>query len=300
MKLEYLREFLVLAQCLNFSLAAEKLYITQSGLSRHISALERYFGVPFFLRTTQSVALTEEGRIFLEKAAAIVAELDALRGRFLRCDGAAEQSLRIGLPQFAMTDYLGALPRRFEQTHPEVRLSYFAGSPEQNLDALFRGDVDVILIAHVPFEGAEKLTFHDFYEEPLIVLMPDDHPLAGQKQITCSELAEDTFLCTEGNYHALLWAQVRAICQRSGFAPRGPILHAQLESVLVSLRQGAGITVVGEHLCSLGVHGLTYALLDGPDCFRTQSLAYLAGNHNPALPIFLKLFDQLWGNSWSR
>ena len=70
LKIKYLEEFVVLANCLNFSQTAQQLYMTQPVLSRHISALEQELGVKLFRRTTQSVALTQAGEVFFGGAGA--------------------------------------------------------------------------------------------------------------------------------------------------------------------------------------------------------------------------------------
>ena len=76
MKLDYLREFVTLAQCLNYSAAARQLYITQPALSRHIAHMEEQFGAKLFERDSHGVTLTEVGKECLKEVRAILKRYD--------------------------------------------------------------------------------------------------------------------------------------------------------------------------------------------------------------------------------
>ena len=72
MKIEYLNEFLVLARCLNYVVAADMLFLSQSTLTRHIQALEEFYGVSLFDRSTRKMTLTKEGELLIPYAKAIL------------------------------------------------------------------------------------------------------------------------------------------------------------------------------------------------------------------------------------
>lgn len=298
MKIDYLREFIVLAELLNFRLAAERLYITQAGLSRHISILEHYFGAQLFKRSTQSVALTIEGQFFYTRIKSMLEEFDEIRESMLLQTQKAASTLRIGLPQFAMNDYLGELPNLFQERYPQIKLSYFVADPDLNIESLFNGNVDIILIANEPFPGAQELEFHNLYNEPLVVLLSDKHRLANQTHVILEELSEDNFLWVDSTYYSILWSKVHTLCLQNGFEPKGPIKHCQMESILVSIRHGLGVTIVGNHLHVLATQGIKCLRIKNEKCVRQQSLAYLKDHQNLAIPLFLKVFDELGKGSW--
>ena len=72
MKIEYLNEFLVLARCLNYVVASDMLFLSQSTLTRHIQALEEFYGVLLFDRSTRKMTLTREGKMLIPYAKAIM------------------------------------------------------------------------------------------------------------------------------------------------------------------------------------------------------------------------------------
>jgi DNA-binding transcriptional LysR family regulator len=287
-----------LSELLNFSLTAERLYLTQSGLSRHIALLERYLGVRLLRRNTQSVSLTMQGLYFLDKIKPLLKDFDHLRESMLLQTAPAEPALCIGLPQFGLNDYLGPVPALFQAKFPNAALSYFSDGPDQNIDALLRGSVDLILIAHVPFTNAVHLEFHDLFLEPMIAILSEKHPLAGCAEISISQLSDETFFVVDSDYYHTLWRNVRKCCLHSGFEPKGPIKCSQLESVMFALRNNSGVTVLGNHMRRLATCGLTGVRLSGSECTRQQSFAYKRGNMNPFIAPFLQLFDNVGRGRW--
>ena len=125
MKIEYLRETIILAEYLNFTMAAEHLFITQPVLSRHIDALETEIGVKIFRRSTHSVRLTEAGTYFLERIQSILAEYDGLLQDVSYKDPGYDTELRIGIPYYRSNYYLGQVPRLFAAAYPRIKLSFF-------------------------------------------------------------------------------------------------------------------------------------------------------------------------------
>ena len=85
MDITILREFTTLARILNYSKAAEALFIAQPTLSKHISLLEKEVGVKLFLRSTQKVELTQAGRIMLESGEKILLEFNSMKRNLEKC-----------------------------------------------------------------------------------------------------------------------------------------------------------------------------------------------------------------------
>ena len=120
--IEHFRQFLVLSEYLNFSLAAESLYITQPVLSRHITALEEEYDVKLFARTTQSVKLTPAGEYLKQRLEKLIDDYDDICAGLRMIKAGFSNRLRISCPYYAMYDYLGALPELFSDLYPEIRL----------------------------------------------------------------------------------------------------------------------------------------------------------------------------------
>ncbi len=138
MELRQLKYFKQIANTLNYSRAAEQLYISQPALTQQINALERELGVKLFFRTRQKVALTPEGKILLDCCEKMFALLDASieEIRFMQDKANEKRSLTIGVDESAShLNKVGffSIVNNFKSTHQgcELKLKYFSG------DALF-------------------------------------------------------------------------------------------------------------------------------------------------------------------
>ena len=124
MNLFQLECFLAVASHLNFARAAEQLHVTQPTVSHQIRSLEKELGVSLFTRSTRSVALTGEGRIFLLDAKGIVAQSHTAIQRFAQSDQAAIVPLALGCDSMLglalPPQVLGRLRQRFPGLHPHL------------------------------------------------------------------------------------------------------------------------------------------------------------------------------------
>ncbi len=277
MKIEYFREFVVLAEYLNFSAAAEHLFITQPVLSRHMAALEDDLGVRLFDRNTQEVRLTTAGKLFQEKILKILLDYDDLR-QLLRLQKAGYESrLCVGVPYYAITDYLGDIPERFEGKYPHIKLTYEVGSPNTILGYLEQERIDVALLPHLTFPRGSSLEFHNFYTERLGVLVNSRDPLAARESCRLEELRGHTFFQIGGAYFSSTWEQLRYLCRRRGFEPAQANMSL-MESAVIAVRRGDGIVVAGHHMRSQAVNGVSYLRLEDDDCVREISICYKKSN----------------------
>ncbi len=291
MKIEYLKEFVVLAKYLNFSTAAEHLYITQPVLSRHISSLEEELRVKLFHRNTQKVTLTEAGMLFFQRIQILLEKYNALCEEVRLREQGFDTELRIGLPYYCMDYYMGKVPIRFAAEHPKIMLTYINGHPDQLIYLLMKDRIDLLLIPYMSFRFAEEFVFHDLFQEQLIVLFPLSHPLAGRESVTVSDLADETFLAVESILTPFVWDYFRKLCLKNGFEPKEMIKFKHLESAIIALQNNQGIIVEGHNLYSLRQEGLAAVPLVGEGCYRCVSIVHKKGNQNPALPLFINIFN---------
>jgi DNA-binding transcriptional LysR family regulator len=215
--LRQLRYFVAVAEELNFTRAAARLQMTQQPLSASIQRFETELGVDLFHRTTRRVELTDAGTALLEPARiAIQAVDDALATARAAGSGIAGE-LRFGLStgaRYGLEPLFAALDQRF----PAVRLQTRHDSAFPLIAALRGGrlDVAVTFAAHIPAD-LERLRLKD---EPGVLAVAADHPVAGRDSIRLSELRDETFaLDIPGDNPDYDQAVIEG-CRRSGFEPR--------------------------------------------------------------------------------
>ena len=196
MRIDYFREFIVLAQYLNFSLASELLNMTQPGLSRHISVLEDELGTKLFKRDTHNVQLTRAGHLFLEGVKRLVDDYDALCEKIL---DTGSRQLHIGIPYFGIRKYISDMVSGFEASHPHVRLKYLPAYPEAIVDALLARQADIGILPRIDSPNSKRLVFHDAFKESLTIMMHREHPLASKKRLHLADLKDESFISLEGS-----------------------------------------------------------------------------------------------------
>ena len=290
--IKYFREFLTLSEFLNFSTAAESLYITQPVLSKHISALEASLDVKLFERTTQSVQLTPAGELFKERIQALVDDYDDLCSSLRLLKQNYSNRLRIGCPYYALQDYLGDIPELFAGKYGEIKLMYSVGDPYEIMKMLVEKKVDLALAPKYPLPHAGHLKCYDVYKERLGVLINTKEPLAKKATIAMKDLKDYTFFSVGNVWFNASWHQTVRLCQKAGFDPGDPALFNQMEALIMGIRRNDGITVIGRHMRSQKSDLIAYRPLSDAEAYRTIGIWYDPDNKNEAIGKFIKFYAE--------
>lgn len=288
--IEHFREFLVLSDYLNFSLAAESLYLAQPVLSRHITSLEESFGVRLFNRTTQSVQLTPAGALLQKKLRLLLNNYDEICAELRLLKAGYSNHLRISCPYYAIHDYLGVLPELFGDLYPDIKMLYSVGDPYEAMNCLIEGKSDVAIIPTYTMPHAEHLVCREIYREPLGVLLNANDTMAACDSLSIHDLKEQTFFSVNNNYFRGSWNHTEKLCKDAGFMPKGPALFNQMEALIMAIRRGDGITVVGQHMRNQQSDLIAYRPLRDKNCFRPVSIWYDPASENKAIEIFIKFY----------
>lgn len=199
MRTDYLEEFVTLAETLNFTEAAERSYVTQPALSKHIATMERELGVKLFARDRRSVALTEAGEALLEDACEAVGCFHQMRrtARRYRSDG--EGVLAIGYLRGVAENAIPAVHRAFTRGHLAVDISYKPFSYNELIDAMNRGKADVAVGIAPTWRGGDLDERFDralLFEDRLCAVASEEHPLTKRpnESLTARDLANETIL----------------------------------------------------------------------------------------------------------
>ncbi|MGN1001453.1 MAG: LysR family transcriptional regulator [Oscillospiraceae bacterium] len=290
--IEHFRQFLVLAEYLNFSAAAESMFITQPALSRHITALENSLDIKLFERTTQSVTLTPAGEFFKERIAALLDDYDDIASRLRILKSGYSKRLRIGCPYYAINDYLGDVPEHFGGIYPDIKLQYTVGDPHEVMQCLLDDKVDLAIVARYPLPRMSLLERCDVYTEPLGVLLNKRDPLSRKPELSLTDLKSSTFFSVGNSYFTASWHHIVSLCRQVGFTPSSPALFNQMEALIMAIRNGDGITIIGRHMRNQESELITYRPLTEPSCIRQVSIWYKPDSENSAIQKFIKFYTQ--------
>jgi len=236
-----LRPFVVLAEELHFGRAAERLHITQPGLSQQIRRLEAQLGTPLFARTRRSVELTEAGAAALRPARAAVeaaaAASDAARAHALGERGELRLGLSPGLHYLAQ-----ALLSEFARRRPAVRVRARQDSTGALARQVAAGGLELALGCCA--EPAADVTVEWLRDERAVVAVDEGHRLASRDTVTLRDLAGEVLALVDGADGPGYNRAVIDRCREAGFEartpadPRGPMAW----ETAVRERHGVGLT----------------------------------------------------------
>ncbi len=234
-----LQAFLAVAETGSFSLAADRLYLTQPAVSKRIASLEEDLGSKLFERLSKQVLLTEAGRALLPRARQIVQEMAACKQVIADLSGEVS-----GLLPLATSHHIGLhrLPpylRSYSLHYPRVEFALKFMDSESGCSAVAEGIVDMAVVT-LPQTASEKLTLHKVWDDPLQVMVGRTHPLAASARP--SELTRFPAIVPEkGSETRRL---IESALQGAGIALRPGIETNYLETIRMLVAAGLGWSVL--------------------------------------------------------
>ncbi|KWX10801.1 LysR family transcriptional regulator, partial [Carbonactinospora thermoautotrophica] len=218
--LHRLRVLRAVAQHGSFSRAAAALHLTPSAVSQHVAALERSIGLPVVERSPRGVRLTAPGRVLVETADAVEAELRGARQQLDRLAQGESGHLTVATFPSAGQRLLPAALSRFTAAHPGVEVSVIEAEPEESLPLVRAGRADLALVYRftpIDRDGTDPgLRWTLLLTDPMYLVLPAAHPLAGAAELALADLAAERWLQGTGSTGEMLLHLVAA----AGFTPR--------------------------------------------------------------------------------
>ncbi|MFI7674332.1 LysR family transcriptional regulator [Actinophytocola sp. NPDC049390] len=230
--------FRVVATLGSFTSAAKSLRYTQSAVSRQIAALEDDLAVALFDREARGVRLTEEGRVLLAHAEAVLDRLDVARRELAALRAVDGGRLRIGAFATAEAALVPRAMAAFQRDFPNVELSLSDGLTAALAARLRAGELDVAVVNHGP--ALDGLTTHHVLDDPQFVALPPDHRLARRKSVRLTELAEENWIAGSTTVEDTLIGA----CLRSGFRPEVRYVVQEWTAKQGLVAAGLGVTLV--------------------------------------------------------
>jgi DNA-binding transcriptional LysR family regulator len=242
MELRHLAAAVAVADVLNFSLAAQRLHITQPALSRQIRDLEAMLRERLFHRTTHAVSLTPAGAVFVEQARRILGAADDAVIATRRAAAGTTGSVRIGFIGSLAHTLLPTSMAAMRRACPDIDMHPVEAGPNEQLDRLRDHRLDVGYIGLISPEAHPDLQVRELARFPLRVVLPADHRLARRAHVRVSDLVGESLILTE---HANAPLYNRWLC--SALAEAGVTLPVsrttgRAAAVLALVAAGCGIS----------------------------------------------------------
>ncbi|HET6804596.1 MAG TPA: DNA-binding transcriptional regulator OxyR [Frateuria sp.] len=241
MNLRDLAYLVSLAEHRHFGRAAEASFVSQPTLSTQIKKLEDELGVALVERTPRKVLLTETGREIARRARGVLAEVEEIRAIAQRTRDPEAGRLRLGVFPTLGPYLLPHLVPRVRQRFPRLELLLIEEKTEQIVRMLREGSLDVGILALPVHE--ESLHAEFLFEEPFVLAVPDDHPLAHRKaRLKLADLEDESLLLLEDGH--CLRDQALELCQLAGAGEKVGFRATSLETLRQMVAANVGITLL--------------------------------------------------------
>lgn len=285
MTLEHLKYFLAAASYLNFSKAADSLFIHQTTMTRAIANLEEEFGGALFIRMKYSLQLTQLGLMLREEAQPLIDASEKMLTKIKTEAGCVTGSLSLLAPSV----YVPTLSRayaNFYAKYPKVVFSVDScpyGKLGLLCESVLDGTVDlgIVFSQNIPDDTA-SLSFFKICSDRQCLALPMKHPLARKKSVKVSELADTPFLLGDHMGKSVL-KQISSILLNP---PRGnSITYSAGEALLLQFSAGMGMTFMPSRMAASD--NFICVDIEDVDMSFNIFLVWNEKNSNPALLSFL-------------
>ncbi len=275
------RAFLAAAETGSFSKAAEALSYTPSGVNQLVTALEKELGFPVFRRNTKGVTLTENGEMLLPAVREFLRQEDRIFELSAEMNGLLIGSVTIAAYSSIATHWLPAVISAFQQDYPQIRIRLMEGIWQEVSKWLDDRAADIGFFSYqegMPYEWIPLA------EDPMLALLPKDHPLAGAEAYPLKECANDRFImpalgCDD---------DVTALFAKNGIVPNVQFTTLESFSVMSMVEQGLGMSVMNQLITEKRICDVAKLPIDPPSQITLGIALHSKADISPAVRMFLK------------
>ncbi|AHY14506.1 MULTISPECIES: DNA-binding transcriptional regulator HcaR [Citrobacter] len=284
MELRHLRYFVAVAQALNFTRAAEKLHTSQPSLSSQIRDLEACVGVPLLVRDKRKVALTAAGECFLQDALVILEQAENAKVR-ARKTVQEDNHFAIGFVPSAEVNLLPKVLPLFRLKQPDTHIELVSLITTEQEEKILRGELDVGLMRHPVY--SPELDYLELIHEPLVVVLPVNHPLANEKAISAQQLHGVNFVSTDPAYSGALAMIVKNWFQQQKSQPNIVQVATNILVTMNLVSMGLGVTLIPGYMNNFNTGQVVFRPIVGDVPTIALLMAWKKGALKPALTDFI-------------
>jgi LysR family hydrogen peroxide-inducible transcriptional activator len=291
MTLTQLRYLLSVAEYGNFTLAAEKSFVTQPTLSMQIQKLEDELEVKIFNRNTKPIGLTAIGKTIVAQAKIIIQEAQRMKDAVAQEKGSVSGTFRLGIIPTVMPTLLPMFLTNFIKKYPKVDLKIEEITTENICNLIDKGQLDAG-IAATPLNREQLLEKPIFYE-PFVAYLPKNHHLLKQGYIEVDDLNHNDILVLEDGH--CFRNHVLNLCASNMIPKQFGLKSGSFETLINLADQGLGMTL----LPYLNTHNLNaeakQKLRNFPEPAPAREISLIHSKNQLKLPVIEALRNTILG-----
>ncbi|PIB34927.1 transcriptional regulator [Reichenbachiella sp. 5M10] len=287
-ELRHIRYFLEVAKNLHFRKAAEKLYVSQPGLSRQIHQMEEKIGVQLFDRNSKKVQLTAAGSYLQSEFELLLRNVNSAIDHAQLIEKGVLGSINLGYVGSAMQQIIPDLLTRFSDQNTEVQFNLQEMDNLKQTDALLSQKID---LGFVRLERAPiGLKLHPVLEESFVLVLPADHRVDQSTFTSLTQFKKEHFILFEQSYSPSYYEKMMNLFVHSGFDPIVSHNTVHAGTIYKLVEHHLGVSILPESLMQDNPSVKFIRLNQLP--FRTTLYAiWNTENRNPALATLIELFE---------
>ena len=241
MDLASLNAFIAIAETGSFSLAGERLHLTQPAVSKRLASLESQLDVRLFDRLGREISLTEAGRALLPRAYQILNVLDDTRRALTNLNGDISGRLSLATSHHIGLHRLPPMLRAFTRAYPEVTLDIRFLDSEIAYDEVLHGRAELAVITLAP-QTAAPIRASKVWDDPLDFVVAPEHPLAHKRDVSLADIADFPAVFPGGNTFTHHIAQ--RLFEREGLTPNIAMSTNYMETIKMMVSIGIAWSVL--------------------------------------------------------
>lgn len=288
MNLQQLKYFVMVAELLSFSRAAERLFISQPALSRQIKKLENDLGVTLLDRQSNELKLTDTGVFFLEQAKDILQQTQQMIEN-IKTHGRTENTLHIGYIPTTLQSFFGNALHQFGKSYPKVAIRLKEMPPSEQVKALREGLIDIAFMGHSPDELEKNFMVKCVKQVRIMAVLADGHALARRESIHLAELTNETFIGISEETFPGENTWIRDVCRHVGFTPKLELLADSHASMIALVMAGQGVAIMPEEAAVLPHLQAVFMTLNAPIYYAQSTAVWRKETLNQSLDNFLTI-----------
>lgn len=283
-QLEY---FIAVAELLNFTKVAEKFYISQTAISLQIKSLEESLNAQLFIRNNRNVNLTPAGQAFYKEAKLILNKINEAINTTAKIASGHDGILKIGFIRGHNTHIIYDLLEKFRLQFPNVDISIMDANIGILCEHLENNSLDLIFSIDFNLEEHNNFKWISLANEPIYAVMCNNNPLSKKLKLKRSDLKNEDILFVDRSEAPSGFDGMITNCIQSGFSPKIVKQCNSLESLLLMVKLGIGITIFPKFISSNSTDNLVFIPLEGINEYVKYVLLWNINNSNPAINLFL-------------
>ncbi len=268
--LQELKFLIAVSEHKHFGRAAESCFVTQPALSIQIKKLEDMLDATLVERTNKSVRITPLGEQVIERARLIQQEVQNIIDLTKKGSAVLEGPFKLGVIPTVAPYIVPLFMAELKEKFPELELYLREEQTEPALELLHKGELDAVLYA-TPWNDSRFKNI-DITQEPFVVALPENHPLATQEEISNNDLRGEEIILLEDGH--CLKDHILEACQFMGFSKRTDFQATSLETLKQMIAAGLGITLIPISASVQTPKGLVIRPFIAPAPTRGIALAY--------------------------